>query len=250
MKLKEKIAIITGAGSGNGREIALELAKEGAIIAIIDINQENGDTTLRMIKDRGGSGLSLKGSVDDAKSFQSAINQVIAEYGKVDILVNNAGIFDGQGTFLTTDEDTFDKIISVNLKGVFLGTKFVLENMIEHQHGVIINISSVAGLRGGLASPAYTASKHGIIGLTKDTAANYGPDGIRAIAICPGMIETAMTRKMLENPSEQTKSIIGSIPQKRVGQPEEIAKLTAYLVSDDAAYITGTTVVIDGGMIT
>ena len=249
MKLKDKIAIVTGASSGIGQQIALELAKEGAAIAIIDLKKESGDKTLAQIKTQGGKGISLEADVSNPKMFKDAIAQVIKEYGRVDILVNSAGIFDGQKTFLTTDEETFDKIINVNLKGVFLGTKYVLENMIHNKSGVIINLSSVAGLRGGLASPGYTASKHGIIGLTKDTAAMYGHDGIRAIAICPGMIQTAMTEGMLEEPSAQTKAIINGIPLNRVGQPEEIGKLAVFLASDDGAYITGTTIVIDGGMI-
>ncbi len=249
MKLKDKIAVVTGASSGIGQHIALELAKEGAAIAIIDLNKQSGDKTLDQIKTQGGKGISLEGDVSNSVMFKHAIDQVIKEYGRIDILINSAGIFDGQETFITTDEETFDKIINVNLKSVFLGTKYVLENMIHNKAGVIINISSVAGLRGGLASPAYTASKHGIIGLTKDTAAAYGHDGIRAIAICPGMIQTAMTEDMLEEPSAQTKAIISGIPLNRVGQPEEIGKLAAFLASDDAAYITGTAIVIDGGMI-
>ncbi|MCR3955324.1 MAG: SDR family oxidoreductase [Gudongella sp.] len=249
MKLKDRVAIVTGAGSGNGRQIALELAREGATVAIINRTKESGDKTLGLIKEEGGKGISLQGDVSDSKTFKEAITKAVEEYGKIDILVNNAGVFDGQGTFPTTDEETFDKIISVNLKGAFLGTKYALENMLDNKYGVIINISSVAGLRGGLASPAYTASKHGIIGLTGDTATKHGADGIRAVAICPGMIETSMTKDMLEDPSEQTKAIINNIPMKRVGQPEEIGKLVAFLASDDAKYITGTTVVIDGGMI-
>lgn len=249
MKLKDKIAIVTGASSGIGRQIALELAKEGAKIAVIDLTKEGGDKTLSQIKEQGGGGIALAADVSQAKALKDAISKVIREYGKIDILVNSAGIFDGPETFLTTDEETFDKIIGVNLRGVFLGTKYVLENMIQHHSGVIINIASVAGLRGGLASPSYTASKHGIIGLTKDTAAVYGADGIRAIALCPGMIQTAMTQDLLAEPSAQTQAIIGSIPLKRVGQPEEIGKLVAFLVSDQAPYITGTTIVVDGGMI-
>ncbi|WP_422486551.1 SDR family NAD(P)-dependent oxidoreductase [Gudongella sp. DL1XJH-153] len=249
MKLKNKIAIVTGAGSGNGREIALELAREGAAIAIINRTKESGDKTLSMIHEEGGKGISLQGDVSDSKVFKEAISKVIEEYGRIDILVNNAGIFDGQGTFPTTEEETFEKVIDVNLKGTFLGTKYALENMLENKYGVIINIASVAGLRGGLSSPAYTASKHGIIGLTGDTATKHGADGIRAVAICPGMIETSMTKDMLEDPSEQTKAIIEGIPLKRVGTPDEIGKLAAFLASDDAKYITGTTIVIDGGMI-
>lgn len=248
MKLKDKVAIITGAGSGNGRAMAIEFAKEGAKVVLINRTKSNSDKTLEMIKEFNGEGVSLGADVTDAKGFKMAIDQAIDKYGKIDIMVNNAGIFDGQETYLTTDEDTFDKVISVNLKGVFLGTKFVLDNMIQNKQGVIINISSVAGIRGGLASPAYTASKHGIIGLTGDAATKHGQDGIRAIAICPGMIETSMTDDMLDERSKETKQIINAIPLQRVGQPEEIAKLALFLASDDSKYINGTTIVIDGGM--
>lgn len=122
--------------------------------------------------------------------------------------------------------------------------------MIKNKNGVVINIASIAGLRGGKGSPAYTASKHAVIGLTGDTATKHGPDGIRAVAICPGMIETAMTKDMLDDPSEATQNMLDGIPLQRVGKPSEIGKLAAFLASDDARYITGTTVVIDGGMIT
>lgn len=249
MKLKGKVAIVTGAGSGNGREIALEFAREGAIVGIINRTKENGDETLKAIKALGGQGISLEGDVSDANMLKKAIDKVVETYDKIDILVNNAGIFDGQETFLTTDEASFDKVMNVNVKGVFLGSKYALEHMVKNKSGVILNISSVAGLRGGTASPAYTASKHAIIGLTGDTATKHGHDGIRAIAICPGMIETSMTSEMIEDPSDETKALINSIPLQRVGQPEEIGKLVTFLASDDAKYITGTTIVIDGGMI-
>lgn len=249
MKLKDKVAIVTGAGSGNGRHIALALAKEGALIAIFDIKKEKGDETLEMIKSQNGKGMSLNVDVSDASVMKDAVSEVIEKYGRVDILVNNAGIFDGQETFASTDEETFEKIISVNLTGIFLGTKYALESMVKQKHGVIINMSSVAGLRGGLASPAYTASKHGVIGLTKATAIQYGHQGIRAVAICPGVIDTGMTDEMLDNPTDATKAMIESIPLNRVGQPEEIGNLTAFLASEDAGYLTGAAVVIDGGMI-
>jgi NAD(P)-dependent dehydrogenase (short-subunit alcohol dehydrogenase family) len=250
MKLKNKVAIITGAGSGNGRAIAIELAKEGAKVVLINRTKEKSDKTLEVIQSFNGEGISLGADVTDSKGFKSAVDEGIKKYGKVDIMVNNAGIFDGQETFQTTDEETFDKIINVNLKGVFLGTKFILDHMIENEHGIIINISSVAGIRGGLASPAYTASKHGIIGLTGDLATKHGHQGVRAVAICPGMVDTSMTEDMLDEPSKETKAIIESIPLQRVAQAEEIAKLALFLASDDAKYINGTEIVIDGGMTT
>ena len=250
MKLKNKVAIITGAGSGNGRAISIEFAKEGAKVVLINRTKEKSDKTLEMIEEFNGEGISIGADVTDSKGFKAAIDQAIDHYGKVDIMVNNAGIFDGQETYQTTDEETFDKIIEVNLKGVFLGTKYILDHMIDNEYGIVINISSVAGIRGGLASPAYTASKHGIIGLTGDLATKHGHQGIRALAICPGMIETSMTEDMLEDPSEETKAMIDSIPLKRVGQAEEIAKLALFLASDDSKYINGTHIVIDGGMTT
>jgi 3-oxoacyl-[acyl-carrier protein] reductase len=170
------------------------------------------------------------------------------DYGKIDILVNNAGIFDGQKDVIDTDPEDFGRVIDVNLKSVFYGTKLVLKNMIKTKRGVIINISSVAGVRGALASPAYTASKHGVIGLTKDVASKYGKYGIRSIAVCPGMVKTNMTKDLLEEPSEQTQNILKSIPMQRAGKPEDIASLIAFLASDDASYITGTEIIIDGGM--
>lgn len=250
MKLKNKVAIITGAGSGNGRAISIEFAKQGAKVVLINRTKEKSDKTLEMIEEFNGEGISIGADVTDSKGFKAAIDQAIEHYGKVDIMVNNAGIFDGQETYQTTDEETFDKIIEVNLKGVFLGTKYVLDHMIDNEYGILINISSVAGIRGGLASPAYTASKHGIIGLTGDLATKHGHQGIRALAICPGMIETSMTEDMLEDPSEETKAIIESIPLKRVGQAEEIAQLALFLASDDSKYINGAHIVIDGGMTT
>lgn len=250
MKLKNKVAIITGAGSGNGRAISIEFAKQGAKVVLINRTKEKSDKTLEMIEEFNGEGISIGADVTDSKGFKAAIDQAIEHYGKVDIMVNNAGIFDGQATYQTTDEETFDKIIEVNLKGVFLGTKYVLDHMIDNEYGIVINISSVAGIRGGLASPAYTASKHGIIGLTGDLATKHGHQGIRALAICPGMIETSMTEDMLEDPSEETKAIIESIPLKRVGQAEEIAQLALFLASDDSKYINGAHIVIDGGMTT
>ncbi|KAB3525918.1 SDR family NAD(P)-dependent oxidoreductase [Alkaliphilus serpentinus] len=249
MKLRDKVAVVTGAGSGNGRAIAMEFAKEGAKVVIINRTRENGDETLMKIKDMKGEGISLEADVSNSKEFKEAIDKALEYYGRIDIMVNNAGIFDGQD-YETTDEETFEKIINVNLKGVFLGTKFVLDNMLKNQKGVIINIASVAGIRGGLGSPAYTASKHGIIGLTGDAATNYGKDGVRSIAICPGMIETSMTKDILEDPSEETQQLIDSIPLQRTGKPEDIGKLAVFLASDDSSYINGTPIVIDGGLVT
>lgn len=250
MKLKGKVAVVTGAGSGNGRAIALEFAKEGAKVALVDITKENADKTLEMVKVENGEGISLVADVSNSKEIKNAIDTTIETYGRIDIMVNNAGIADAEKTYQTTDEDAFDKVLNINLKGVFLGTKFVLDNMIKNKSGVIINTASIAGIRGGLASPAYTASKHGVIGLTGDTASKHGKDGIRAIAICPGIIETNMTKNMIDNPNDGIKQLINSIPIGGLGKPQDIGKLALFLASDDARYITGSHIVIDGGLTT
>ena len=248
MRLLNRAAFITGAGSGIGREIALAFAQEGAFIIAADLNLEAAQETVNIIKDYVGEAVAVQTDVGDFQSFEKGIKEGMKDYGKIDILVNNAGIFDGQKDVLNTDPEDFDRVIDVNLKSVFYGTKLVLKNMIKTKRGVIINISSVAGVRGALASPAYTASKHGIIGLTKDVASKYGKYGIRSIAVCPGMVQTNMTKDLLEEPSEQTQSILKNIPMQRAGKPEDIASLIAFLASDDASYITGTEIIIDGGM--
>lgn len=248
MKLKNRAAFITGAGSGIGREIAKAFALEGAFVIAADLNLETAEETVNIIKGYTGQAAAVQVDVSDFASFEKAMKEGMKDYGKIDILVNNAGIFDGQKDILNTHPEDFDKVIDVNLKSVFYGAKLVLKNMVKTKKGVIINISSVAGIRGGLANAAYTASKHGIIGLTKDIATDYGKNGIRAIAICPGTIETNMTKDLLEDPSEETQGMLNTIPMKRAGSVEEIGKLAVFLASDDASYITGTEIIIDGGM--
>ena len=250
MKLQGKIAVVTGAGSGNGRAIALEYSKEGATVVVLNRTKEKGEETLDLIMKQGGEGIALQCDVGNIEKLKETMDSVIEKYGRIDILVNNAGVFDGQNNYETTSEEDFDRVININLKSVFMASKFVIPKMVENKAGVIINISSVAGTRGGLASPAYTASKYGVIGLTGDLAKKYAKDGIRAIAICPGMIKTNMTKDLLENPSEQTQAIIGGIPIGRAGEAHEIGKLALFLASDDSSYITGTHIVIDGAIYT
>lgn len=248
MRLKDKVVVVTGAGSGIGREISYHMAAEGAKLVLINRTKSKAEDTLEKIKEDGGQGIVLGADVSKMDEMQKAIERAVKEYGKIDVICNIAGIFDGQNDILQTEEKTWDKIVDVDLKGVFIGSKLAVENMKKTGGGVIVNISSVAGIRGSLASPSYTAAKHGVIGITGDIAFKHGKDGIRAVAMCPGMVKTSMTGDMLDDPTEMTGSIINSIPLGRVAKPEEIAKLAVFLASDDASYITGTHIVIDGGM--
>lgn len=248
MRLLNRSAFITGAGSGIGREIALSLAQAGAFIIAADLNLETAEETVNIIKDYGGHAVSVQVDVGDYTSFEKAIKEGMKDFGKIDILVNNAGILGQQKDILNSEPEDFDRVIDVNLKSVFYGTKLVLKNMIKTKKGVIINTASVAGIRGNMGNPAYTASKHGVIGLTKSIANNYGQYGIRSVAICPGTIKTNMTKDLLEEPSEMIQKMIQAIPMQQAGNPEDIGKLVAFLASDDASYITGTAIVIDGGM--
>lgn len=250
MKLEKKVAVVTGAGSGLGQSMAVEMAKEGAAVALLDLNLDAANETLKMITDMGGRGMAFEVDVADYDSFEKAVRDTKKELGTIDILCNNAGMFEGQGNILDIDMETYSKVVNVNLTGVFIGIKLVLDDMVDQKSGVIINTASVAGIRGGLASPTYTATKHGVIGFTKDVASKFGQHGVRSVAVCPGMIRTNMTKDLLEDPSEQTKSIINSIPLGRPGNPEEIGKVVAFLASDDASYITGVEIVVDGGMTT
>lgn len=248
MRLKDKIVVVTGAGSGIGREIAYHMAKEGAKLVLINRTKSKAEDTLKKIEENNGEGMVVGADVSKLDEMERAMKEAVAKYGRIDVMCNIAGIFDGQNDILQTDEKTWDKVVDIDLKGVFIGSKLAVENMTKNNGGVIINIASVAGIRGSLASPAYTASKHGVIGITGDVAFKHGKDGIRAVAMCPGMIKTSMTGDMLDDPTEMTQGIIDNIPMGRVGKPEEIAKLAVFLASDDASYITGTHIVIDGGM--
>lgn len=248
MRLKDRIVVVTGAGSGIGREIAYEMVAEGAKLVLINRTKSKAEETLREIEKNNGEGLVLEADVSKMDDMKKAIETTVEKYGKIDVMCNIAGIFDGQNDITQTDENTWDKVVDIDLKGVYIGSKLAVEKMKETGGGVIVNIASVAGIRGSLASPAYTAAKHGVIGITGDIAFKHGKDGIRAVAMCPGMIKTSMTGDMLDDPTEMTQSIIDNIPLGRVGKPEEIAKLAVFLASDDASYITGTHIVIDGGM--
>jgi len=243
MKLKGKVAIVTGAAQGIGRGIALALAKEGARVVVSDISDKIADV-VREIESLGSEALAAKANVADSKETEGMANAAIKKFGRIDILVNNAGIYPFKPLVEMKEED-WDRVMGVNLKGVFNCTKAFLPKMIEQKSGNIINISSIAGAVIGYSNLVhYCASKGGVLGFTRAAALELAQYGIRVNAIAPGAVETPGTKVVGE---EALKQVEQTIPQKRIGQPEDVANLVIFLASDDSSYITGQQIVADGG---
>ncbi len=251
MRLKDKVCIITGGAAGIGKATALKFAHEGARVVICDVNEEAGNATLQEL----GEGASFyKVNVTDRQEVQDWIDTVVEKEGRIDVLVNNAGITrDAQfvkfkeGVMVgQMSEEAFDLVVAVNLKGVFNCTQAVTPTMINQKSGVILNASSVVGLYGNFGQTNYAATKFGVIGMTKTWARELGKYGIRVNAVCPGFILTDMVLKMPEN---VLAAMAAKSPLGRLGKPEEIADVYCWLASDEASYIHGTAISVDGGVI-
>jgi len=243
MKLKGKIALVTGSTKGIGKAIALELAKEGANVIINSRNQSEAEQVAHQINDKMGvKTLALRADVSNVREVETLVEKTVNHFGRIDILVNNAGVFE-ICPFLQISEDSWDKIIDINLKGTFLCSKLALPIMVKQKSGVIINMSSMAAKTGGILPVAhYAASKAGIIALTKALAREFAPYSIRVNAVAPGVIKT----KMAESQAEEKRKII---PLGDLGEPEDVAKAVSFLVSDDACYITGEIIDVNGGLV-
>src|SRR6266508_3612211 len=244
MRLVGKVAIITGAAQGIGQATAVKFAKEGAKVAVCDINEEAAVDTARAITAVGGKALAFHVDVTDKESIARMVAGVMAKWGRVDTLVNNAGIVQDAQFRKMTDEQ-FDRVIDVNLKGVYNCTKAVVDIMLEQNSGCIPNASSIVGLYGNFGQTNYAATKFGVIGMVKTWARELGSKGIRANAICPGFIETPILGSI---PEKVLKAIEEKVPMGRLGRPEEIANTYAWLASDEASYVNGAVIEVSGGV--
>ena len=245
MRLKNKVALITGGARGIGRAIGIVFAKEGADIVVADVNQETAQQTASEIEALGVKVLALEMDVTNFEKVEEGINKILDKMGKVDILVNNAGITK-DNLLLRMSPADWDAVINVNLKGTFNCIKAVSRPMIKQRSGKIISIASIIGLMGNPGQANYAASKAGIIALTKTVAKELASRNINANAVAPGFIQTAMTDKL---PEEIKKKMLEAIPLAKLGTPEDVANVCLFLASEESSYITGQTITIDGGMV-
>lgn len=242
-----KTAIITGAGSGLGQAAAIRLAKEGIIIAAIDINEKGGHETVETAKQNGVDALFIKADVSNPEDVKCYVEQTIEHFGSIDYFFNNAGISGSGSYFLNSKIEEIQQIVNINLMGALYGVRYVAEAMLKNGGGSIVNTASSAGVIGQDSVVTYSATKHGIIGLTKSMVAEYAKDGLRVNAIAPGPTETPMVKAFYEaNPSMKENATKG-IPQRRLGTPEEVAELVTFLLTSEAQYINGEVIRIDGG---
>ena len=249
MLLKDKVALITGAGSGIGRASALKFAQEGATVAVVDIQGAAADETAKLVTAQGGAALPIAADVTDPVAVRGMVKKTVENYGRLNILFNNAGI-SIPGTILDIDEESFDRLFAVNVKGVFLGCKEAIPVMKAQGGGAILNTGSQVGVVGIEGSAVYPATKGAVIQLTRCLSLDHAADGIRVNCICPGPIETPMARRnraMAGDPEAVLRSRLARIPLARIGSPEEMANVAAFLCSDEASFITGASILADGG---
>jgi NAD(P)-dependent dehydrogenase (short-subunit alcohol dehydrogenase family) len=246
--LQDKVVLITGAGSGLGRESAIELAGEGSRIAVMDMNLEGAVETVDLITKAGGDAFAVQGDVANSASVQAMVATVLDHFGAIDILVNNAGVVGELKPVHEVSEESWDFVMGVDMKGVFLCSKYVIPTMLANGKGVIINIASVSGFLASATGVEYTSAKHGVTGLTKQLAYDYGHLGIRSIAIGPGVIETPLTKDWTceGGPFHE---LTMDAPAGRYGRPIDVARLVCFLASDEADFMHGHTIPIDGGSI-
>ncbi|HET7635944.1 MAG TPA: 3-oxoacyl-ACP reductase FabG [Burkholderiales bacterium] len=244
MRLADKVAIITGGGSGIGQATAIKFALEGAKVVVGDLAIERADETVRKITEDGGEAMAVRVDVRDKASIVQMVEAVIAKYGRIDCLVNNAGIVQ-DSTLKNMTDDQFDNVIDVNLKGVYNCTRAVVNIMLQQNSGVILNTSSIVGLYGNFGQTNYAAAKFGVIGMVKTWARELGRKGIRSNAVCPGFVSTPILGKI---PEKVLSALEERVPLGRLARPEEVANAFAFLASDEASYINGAVLEVSGGL--
>lgn len=248
MNLNQKIAIVTGASSGIGEATAVELANRGATVIVSDINIQNGQSVVNTINKNGGKAIFIKANVANDREVNALIDEVLVQFGRLDIMINNAGIAGNLSFFEHISDEDWNSIIAVNQTGVFYCMRAALKIMKAQKSGCIVNTSSVAGIGAAPRMGAYAASKHAVIGMTKTAAAEYAKYNVRVNAICPTIIKTPMGMGYMDEDIQVQQMVKSAIPMKRFGEADEVARTVCWLCSDDASFITGESVRVDGGM--
>ncbi len=241
-----KVALVTGAGSGIGRATAIAFARENARVVVADIAEADAEETVKLIKESDGEAIFVKTDVSQEIEVESLINTIMETYGRLDCAHNNAGINGDLDSVTTCTEENWDRVMNINVKGVWLCLKYEVRRMKKLGGGAIVNTSSTSGLVGSIGAPAYTASKHGVAGLTKTAALECAKTGIRVNAVCPGTSRTPFMQRLIDAGLEDY--ITGLVPAGRLGEPEETANTVLWLCSEEASFITGAMITIDGGL--
>jgi len=245
----QKVAIITGGSSGIGRATAVALAKEGATVVIAARRAKESEETLQLVKEAGGDGIFIKTDLGHEDEVKQLVELTVGKFGRLDYAFNNAGIEATTKSFVDETPSIFDKVMSINVKGVWLSMKYEIPQMLKIGGGAIVNMSSIAGVIGFPQMPIYVASKHAVLGLTKSAALEYAKSGIRINAVAPGLIETDMLERAVDANSQLRKQFDAVTPMGHIGKPEEIANAVVWLLSNKASFVTGHTLIVDGGVV-
>jgi len=250
ISFENKVALVTGAGSGMGLATVKAFAESGAIVVLADWNEQAAQSAAKELSDRGHKALAIRCDVSDDAQVAAMVAQTVATFGRLDVAFNNAGVQNILAETADTTPEDYDRVMGINLRGVWSCMKFELQQMRNQGSGAIVNCSSLGGLVGGAERGIYHAAKHGVIGFTKSAALEYATRGIRVNAVCPGLIWTPMVDQMVAGgQGEAMKQMVQSVPMRRAGRPEEIADAVLWLCSDAASYVTGQSISVDGGYI-